>query len=158
MSKKLLIGLFAIVMCFALVGCSKDNESAGGGNGGTGQGQSENGENNNQNNGENDDYTNSTDRLTMKLDYGDGDELTSIYYFKNGKCVGKTGTYVNNSLEIAESRYQTYLEHPYYKDVKLEGVTITFKYTDDGLVGLKGMNKDTIRSTEEAMGATEVSN
>ncbi|MDO5569743.1 MAG: hypothetical protein Q4G04_06580 [bacterium] len=133
MKKKILTGLFAVVMCFALVGCGKEetpNDNTGTNNGGTGQQEKPN-DNPSLGVGK---YKVEKGNNSVAVITNDGSGIsTTTYYFTGDKITSATLVEEFSSKSIAETSYNTMKNEPAimnsYSDIKLDGkkVVLTVK-------------------------------
>ena len=155
--KKFITVIFALTMLFVLASCGENTEKDSVGSGGSEQTQGTGAQQTNPPGGNGGD-TETKDTLVMELDYGGGEVLTDTYSFVNGKAVSKSGLFTHSDASLAQTRYEMYSENPLYENVKLDGLLLTFDYSELGFTSFKGMDKAGIKSAAEAMGAKEKTN
>lgn len=127
MKKKILIGLFTVVMCFALVGCGKEETTN---NGATNNGGTEQKDNTNNNSslgvGK---YKVEKGNNSVAVITNDGSGIsTTTYYFTGDKITSAILVEEFSSKSIAETSYNAMKNESavmnQYSDIKLDGKRI----------------------------------
>ena len=127
MKKKLLIGIFAVVMCFALTGCGEGESNNGGTNNGGNTGA------------ESGDANETITTCNLKAF---SNENNAVVYFENGKSVKieVEETLGSNYSDGDKEQYRSQKERT-YGEATLEGDVVKYTITEDTMY--IGQERDT---------------
>ena len=145
MNKKLLIGLFAVIICFTLTGCG-EKENTKSNNDNNNQQQEEKQNNNNLGIGK---YKVEKNENSILVITNDGSATsTTDYKFTNGVLTNATLTQKYSSSTLAKTMYDTIKNEPaitnQYVDIKLNSNTITMNLKSEVLSIYSDMDQNTV--------------